>query len=263
MTWNGINDELTASFGDNLPVGTYTVGIRARDNAGNWGTAITSELVVKEEEPQTFTLAPTANNFIRAGGPHRNEGANTYMQLQASGDNRSLVKFDQSAIAATVGSGTVTSARLELTILGDSGTGWSTSGRTIDLHRMLADWLEGNGTENDRGTGSGVTWACAVDSDISDASKDCSGTTEWDMQNNANPAVHPWFATPTATQTIVNNQSGVVNFDVTGDVIAFMAGTANDGWLVKKTNGQPGQVSFGTKEGGSSVQAKLIITYQP
>ncbi|MEK7571221.1 MAG: DNRLRE domain-containing protein [Patescibacteria group bacterium] len=67
----------------------------------------------------------------------------------------------------------------------------------------------------------------------------------------------------TATTTIMNNQSGVVEFDVTSDVQSFMSGSnQNYGWLVKKTNeGQAGQVSFGTKE--SSNVPQLVTTYQP
>ncbi len=75
--------------------------------------------------------------------------------------------------------------------------------------------------------------------------------------------VHPWAQSASATQTITNSQSGVVEFDVTRDVAAFLNGTQpNYGWIIKKTDeGQNGQVSFGTKE--STFSPQLIVTYQP
>jgi hypothetical protein len=78
-----------------------------------------------------------------------------------------------------------------------------------------------------------------------------------------NPAVHPWIQSATATQTITNNQTGVMEFDVTTDISNFLNGTnQNYGWIIKKSNeGQNGQVSFGTKESTSVPQ--LVVTYQP
>lgn len=214
-------------------------------------------------QPQTLSLSPSADAYVKSGNANHNQGAETYMNLQASGSNRGLVRFDQSSIASTVGSGTVTSAKLRLTIT-DNGNNWGATGRTIDLHRLISDWAEGNGTDNDRGTGSGATWSCAIDSLIQNTAKDCSGSTEWEMGQPNNPLVHPWIATASATQTITNNQTGIVEFDVTADVAAFANGSSNNyGWIIKKTaEGQNGQVSFGTKE-GSGVAAELVITYQP
>lgn len=213
-------------------------------------------------EPQTFSLAPLADTYVRSGQSNRNHGAGQYMQIQASGDNRALVKFNQPAIAAAVGSGTVLSAKLRLTIT-DNGNNWGSSGRTVDVHRLTKDWAEGNGTENDRGTGGGATWECAVDTNIQNQAKNCSGPTVWEMGQPNNPSVHPWDATASASQTITNGQSGIAEYDVTADVAAFLGGSSdNYGWMIKKTNeGQNGQVSFGTKE--SSFAPELVIVFQP
>lgn len=181
------------------------------------------------------------------------------MHIQSSGSNRGLVKFNQSEIESMVGSGTVLSATLRLTIT-DNGNNWGPTGRTVDIHRLLSDWAEGSGTEGDRGDGEGATWNCAIDNEILNQAKDCDGSTEWEMGQPNNPSVHPWFETATATQTITNNLSGVVEYDVTADILAFLSGDFdNYGWLIKKANeGQAGQVSFGTREG--SFVPELVIT---
>jgi hypothetical protein len=58
------------------------------------------------------------------------------------------------------------------------------------------------------------------------------------------------------SNTPTNNQSRVVEFDVTSDVANFLKSTnQNYGWIIKKTEeGQNGQISFGTKESSSVPQ---------
>jgi hypothetical protein len=213
-------------------------------------------------EPQTFSLLPSADTDVRSGQQNRNFGGDQSMRLQSAGDNRALVRFDQGQLLTSVGNGEVLSAKLHLTIT-DNGNNWGTLGRTVGVHRLLQDWAEGNGTENDRGSGAGATWNCALDTNIQNILKNCVGASEWEMGQPNNPSVHPWVETASATQTVTNGQSGVVEYDVTTDVVAFKNGSAdNYGWIIKKTNEfLPGQVSFGTKE--SPFAAELIITYQP
>ena len=66
----------------------------------------------------------------------------------------------------------------------------------------------------------------------------------------------------TATATITNNQTGVIELDVTSDVQSFLNGSSqNFGWLLKKVDeGDTGRVNFGSKE--SSNFPKLIISFQ-
>lgn len=70
----------------------------------------------------------------------------------------------------------------------------------------------------------------------------------------------PFTATATDTALISNNQSGIVEFDVTSDIQSFVGEVnQNYGWIVVKTNeSQSGKVGFGTKE--SQYSPKLIIT---
>ena len=215
-----------------------------------------------EQDPVTISFNPSADSYVRNGQANQNEGGGQFIQIQASGNNRGLLRFDQYQLQKQIGNHQVLSAKLRMTIT-DNGNNWSQNGRTVDVHRLISDWVEGNGTENDRGTGSGATWNCAIDSDIHNTLKNCSGATEWEMGQPNNPSVHPWIETASATQTINNNQSGIVEFDVTTDVTEFLQGpSSNYGWIMKKTDeGQPGQVSFGSRESGSIPQ--LVITYQP
>lgn len=244
----------------------------------NWGWTVLNDgsLLVASQEDLPFssyrfvslgsqeqaTIQVVADTHVRSGQANHNYGSQEYARIQSSGDNRALVRFDQTDIETAVGSGTVVSAKLRL-IITDNGDNWGATGRTVGAHRLLVDWAEGNGTEGDRGDGSGATWNCAIDSNISSLLKNCSGVTEWEMGQPNNPLVHPWLEIPTDSQTVTNGATGVIEYDVTADVQDFVSGAAeNHGWLIKKTNeNQSGQVSFGTKESPSG--AELVVTYQP
>jgi hypothetical protein len=239
--------------------GEYTVTVVVHDDSQ--ATGMTSATVtVIQPDPVTVTFNATGDTHVRSGQGNHNYGGASFMRIQSSGDNRGLVHFDQAVLQSSI-SGTVLSAKLRFTIT-DNGNNWGATGRTVDVHRVISSWVEGNGTESSNGTGSGATWNCAIDGIISNSTKNCSGITEWEMGQPNNPSVHPWVQAATDSETITNGQSGVVEYDVTSDVEAFMSGTSNYGWLVKKTNeGQNGQVSFGTRESASVPQ--LIVTYQP
>lgn len=199
---------------------------------------------------QAVSLSASADTYLRSGAPDTNEGGSSFLRLRASGDNRALVRFDQAALQAAVGSGSLVSATLELQIT-ENADNWGSTGRTVSAYRLTSDWAEGNGfvdqgSPPNRGTGSGATWACAVDADISDQGKDCSGATEWEMGKPNEPQLHPWREPATATVLITNGLTGAVSFDVTSDVQAFLSGSAqNSGWIVKKDlEGPSGQVQF-------------------
>ncbi len=238
--------------------GTYTIAVVVRDNSQSTGTTMATVTV---NSLQPTTLTPSADTYLKSGSQNENEGASTFLRLQSSGNNRGLVRFDESQIADAVGNSQNYTAKLQFTI-DDNGNNWGTSGRTIDIHRLTKSWTEGDGfitgnTPPYRGTGSGTTWNCASDSNIANQNDDCSGATEWNMTNSTS---WPFVAAATDTETITNNQTGVVEFDVTADVQSFVSDSNQSyGWIVKKTNeGQNGSVRFGSKE--SSNTPKLIIT---
>ena len=108
--------------------------------------------LVAHGEAQTFTLSAVADTYLKSGSANQNQGSDTFLRIQSSGNNRSLVRFDSAAIAAAVGNGSLASARLELYIQSNSNN-WSADGRTVDAHALTANWTE-----------PGATWSCAIDS---------------------------------------------------------------------------------------------------
>jgi hypothetical protein len=242
--------------------GEHTITYWSVDDSGVQEAPNSQTFAIQEPEPVTVTFDAFEDTYIRSGQSNRNLGGGTFLRVRSSGKNRALVKFDQAELQSTIGSGEILSARLQLMIT-DNGNNWGTEGRTVDIHRLIADWVEGNGTEDDRGIGPGATWNCAIDSLIENRTKDCSGSTEWEMGRPNDPSVHPWVEMATDTQTITNNQTGVVEYDITDDLASFMNGTNNNyGWIIRKTKeGQSGKVSFGSKESPSAPQ--LVVTYQP
>ncbi len=246
---DGFNFELTHQY--NTP-GVYEVTIKITDDQNATGNS-SATVTVNVGQTEPVTLYPISDSYIKQGSQNENEGAATMMRLQSSGKNRGLVQFSQSEIADAIGTSTTYSAKLYFTI-SDNGNNWGNSGRTVDLHRLTSTWTEGNGNGNYRGTGSGTTWSCAVDTNIANQSDNCSPS--WNMTNSPS---WPFVANPTSSTTITNNQSGEVEIDVTSDIQSFMNGTNNYGWVLKKTDeGQNGRVEFGTKESGAT--PRLIIT---
>lgn len=246
--------------GSTFGLTTYATNITPPSIDGNYHAYIvpTQPPVVA---PLTHVFQPSADTYVRSIQTNYNFGNST--SLEANSNSRGLVRFDQSAIQSTIGSGSVTSAKLKLTIT-DNGNSWGPNGRPLAIHRLTTNWTEGDGNETTRGTGSGATWNCATDSAIQNILKNCNGANEWQMGQPNNPfTVHPWVSTPSATQTITNNQTGEIEYDVTNDVQNFLnSSTANYGWMTKKTTELlPGQLTFGSKE--SSTSPQLVIIYQP
>ena len=203
--------------------------------------------------PCTVEWPATQDSFIRRGAPDTNEGANPNLRIQSTGKNRVLVGFDPSAIR-TEG---LIRAELVLTI-SDIADNWGTSGRTVNAHRLLAPWTEGNGWSvggDGRGEGPGVTWACATDEEIANQVPDCGE--EWDGALFA-PAIGPG-----ALHT--NGMTGEVAWDVTSDLLAGAA----YGWiLVKDLENQNGKVFYHSRESASAagdlgLAPRLGLEYAP
>jgi hypothetical protein len=196
--------------------------------------------------PRVTSVMPIADTYVRQGSPNQNQGAELILRLQSSGKNRALLRWDQQMLTQAVGGGTLAAAHLELTIA-DLGDNWSAAGRTVDLHRLTHAWTE-----------LGATWNCSDDTLPANSRPDCAGATAWDMDHSAS---YPWVATPTATALLRNGQTGVVAFDVTADVQAWLAGQQqNFGWILKKTvEGDPGKVDFGSRESGAAPRLVLSL----
>lgn len=193
----------------------------------------------EHERPQrsraalTTSIPASADTFLRKGAPNTASGTLSYLRLQASGDNRALVRFPTEAVSA-LGTGPVT-----LTLpISFTANNWGPTGRAISLHRMLVGWDEN------------ATWNCTSDLTPSNSSPDCPGGA-WEMDTKASqPELNPWVATPTATAIVTSSMTGAITFTVTSDVELFRSGAAaNFGWLVKKVEeGEAGRVELASRE---------------
>lgn len=185
-------------------------------------------------------VAAQMDAFVYTGPPNTNEGANPRLRVQSGGKNRALVAFDPTLIDEFVAEQGLSSATLALTIAALGGD-WG-GGRDVDAHPLLEEFVEGNGKRSGLhprdsfpGEGAGVTWRCAVDTDISNLQTDCED--RWDGGS---------FASPTAPPVVhFNGLTGQVEWDVTDDVLA-----GDTAWLIKKADEDVGgTVLYHSKEG--------------
>ena len=186
-------------------------------------------------QAQTFTLPAAADTFLREGGANQNGGGDAVLQL--SGNQRVLLRVDQATVASAVGSGRLVSASLELYVR--SASGWGADGRSVEAHRLTADWTE-----------AGATWSCGIDTQPTNGRPDCAaqwagGTFE---EDSSDTVLH------------TNDTNGWVRFDVTADVAAFLTGTSNRGWLLKREDeGGSGRADYASREGAAAERPRLVL----
>jgi len=206
----------------------------------------------REALVSTTTLQVSGDTYLQSGSPNQNLGGDTRLSLQSSGKHRSLLFFNPAGITAAVGSGTLVSAHLELS-LSTTGTNWGTAGRSIAIHRLKQASAEYQ-----------ATWNCALDANVNNQQDDCSGAGAWSM-NASDSGQQPWLSPATATALITSGLTGVVSFDVTSDVAALLAGSfAGHGWLIKKVEeGQNGSLEFASREVGTGPRLVLQIDGAP
>ncbi len=193
-------------------------------------------------DPVTEILSPSGDSYLRSGQPNQNQGTEAILRVRQNGSNRSLVQFDQGAIASFVGNRDVVSAKLRLFIT-DNGNNWGASGRDVGAYRLTQAWTE-----------LGVTWNCPNDTNTSNGSPD---GIQWEMTNSA---LWPFVTPATSTVLHTNGLSGWVEFDVTIDVQAFVDGSvSNFGWIIKKVlDSQGGSVEYSSKEGLNPPELVII-----
>jgi 3D (Asp-Asp-Asp) domain-containing protein len=184
---------------------------------------------------QTFTLQAAADTSLRSGAANQNHGSDPTLQL--SHDGRVLVRFDQGALASTVGAGRLVSASLELFV--HSASGWGAAGHPVEAHPLTTDWTE-----------AGATWNCAVDTNPANNKQDC-----------ATPWAGGTFADDASDTVLQTKDTGVwLTLDVTADVAAFLAGTPNQGWLIEKSDGdQSGKAEYTSREGAAAERPRLVL----
>lgn len=198
-----------------LVEGVHLLSASLSDLAGNHASESFQFLFLDEAGRSSATLSPLADSVVQLDAPDQNRGSETVLEIGAGGPSRSLLRFDQAQIAALLSGGPLLSAILELPMESNGGN-WGPAGRLVEAHRLAEDWSEAS-----------VTWDCGEDTDLSNAVPDCA-------QQWSGGAISSGLS----DVLLFQNSTVSVQFDVTADVQAFLLGTPNFGWLVKKADEQ-------------------------
>ena len=198
----------------------------------------------------THMMGVTADSVIARSYPASNEGANPILSVGSGsgGFRRTLLAFDGDEIGDYLASHDLTSATLILTVAAD-GSPSPAVGQAIEARPLVSEFEEGNGRiatlardQQDPGSGTGVTWRCALDSEIGD--------------RHPNNCLVPWSSRKgggdlaeglTEPVLVADGVSSVVRFDVTDDVLSGF-----QSWAVKKVlEVGYGELLFHSSEGAA------------
>ena len=281
LSWNEDHGTFHGTPGEHVTLdiagGSATTQIRFRyyDPTASWNWEVQVDNVVISTEVQTvhpcpFTVELTAekDSFLRKVLRHRNEGANPRLRVRGVFTNRALVDFDLADVPTT----NLEGASLALTIddtfppHGWWWSWWPCGFGDVDVHRVVEPWEEGNGKgaglpwcERSLGSGPGVTWACALDPAIECWCMNCPCYEEW------HGGEYVQATAPSVTHH--NFMSGVVEWDVTQDVLDVFGGAPFEGWIVKKKlEWAFGKVYYYSREGAAeaadlTLAPRLVLTY--
>jgi hypothetical protein len=255
--WSNLQYDFRTTAGAQALDGSHTPAFKTPEPTTEIAEDIQDTLVesgILQVPLRPDTIYPSKDSYLRKLLPNINEGENHNLFVTWLGSDRTLVAFDQAQIAEAVTGKTLQSATLNMYInfnLNDWG-----SGRYIEARPLTVDWAEGNGYNENivvpvLGTGSGVTWNCAVDTDISNNAKNCG--TSWNGGK---------FGSVASKVKITNGKTGWISFDVTGNVKSFLDGTKpNHGWIIKKTSESSlGLITFTSGE-TTETRPELVLTF--
>lgn len=189
------------------------------------------------------SVAPEADAWLAGDVTFRNLSNVTtyYFGVDSSPPERAVIRFSPVAIQNEI-AGEFVGATLRLKVNFASGFG---AGQTVRLHRLIQPWEE-----------NAVTFNCAVDANTANATQDCSGPTQWDLTPGGD---NPWIE-DIATTTITDS-STVLEFDVTAEVAALLAGTIDHhGWAIVLDDSAPGYGQIQLRE--SPNPPELEIEYE-
>lgn len=180
-----------------------------------------------------------SDSMLRGGDRNTNEGANTILAVSGSGNTRVVLDFGATA-------GPPVGQVLLLLDIADNVGNWGVAGKYVSVHPLDLAFEEGNGkayglppSAQVRGSGSGVTWNCPVDDNITNSAIDC--LDGW-AGGEFGPIIDSVLVTNETTGTLVFDITTWYNSNL-GEPLRF---------LVKKDNdGAPGRVDFFSREGGA------------
>jgi len=200
----------------------------------------------------TTNLTAAADTGLWTGAPDNNLGHNSFLPIGTSNlglIGRGLVRFDLSAIPPNA---TINSATLTLQIvLNRAGAS------TVNVHRMMQDWIEGTGSGFVRGSPAGFgspamagepTW-----------NRRASPGTMWGGPGGL--AGTDFIAAATAMAAPASSSLAFSSAGLTADVQLFVSNPAtNFGWLFKQSvEGSGGARRIATREDALNAPKLLVI----
>jgi hypothetical protein len=194
-------------------------------------------------------LFSSKDSFVREGLQTSNEGSNKVLRVMGTGptNNRVLVGFDEIQLGTALGDKTLDSAKLKIFVVDNDGR-WQ-EGQSVTVRSLTEPWQEGIGSNapfgNFIGTQKGVTWDCPSEDNC----------TNWDGGS--------FKATVTDTVVISNDVSGKwIEFDVTEDIMAYLDGAPNYGWIIMKSDeDSSGRINIAARETQDNIpQLELTFT---
>jgi len=194
-------------------------------------------------------LFSAKDSFVREGLQESNEGASKVLRVMGTGpiNNRVLVGFDETQLETALGEKTLDSAKLKIFVVDNDGR-WQ-EGQSVLVHSLTKPWQEGISSNapfaNFVGTQKGVTWDCSSE-------EDCAN---WDGGS--------FKAIVTDTVVISNDISGKwIEFDVTKDILAYLDGVPNYGWVIMKSDeDSSGRINIAARETQANIpQLELTFT---
>ncbi len=201
---------------------------------------VRKENVAVFDAPRTITLQPGRttgrDTYLSSEQSDANYGADADLRIDPEGppggDRRSLLRFDLSGLAPGA---SVESAQLELYLHQNTG-----DPATVEVHRMVRDWVEGTGTAN-----SGATWQ------------------EYDGLNNWTTPGGDYAAT--ALDSYSASSVGWKSLDVLAAVQGWVDGAYPNQGLILRAQPDPGNKEKRHYSGDSAqcaLRPKLTLTYR-
>jgi len=226
------------------------------------------------------TVYAVRDSMLLISDRNTNEGANGQLWIQEQGPRRIVLRFPfavcsndatrpcatssdcTSGTCNTIDTAGVLDARLTMSIRFND-TSWAAGGTAVQAFKLGDDFTEGNGKTFDipvdetetRGSGEGVTYNCATDTNVVNTAADCSP--QWNAGSTSIGVATSSVAFSAAT-------SGDVQWEVKADLLA-----GGNRWLVKKAvEADNGRVSFYSREGAAKVGSpglspRLVVREEP
>lgn len=206
-----------------IPVADLDGHSRVTDGDGDGAAGV--DMGAYEAPSGPVHRVATADSILAPGSKNLNDGANARLVVDA---HRAVVAFDLTGVSPT----SVSRVTLRLT-LAEPATGWGTPGRAVSVHRLAVPFAEGNGqwfgmpsSTRTRGTGPGVTWNCAVDTQIGNNAANCGAS--WNGGSTVAGAA-------SARVLHTDGLTGLVEWDVTADVLQALSENATSvQWLIRR-----------------------------